>query len=400
MSSALIGSPPETQNDYWIVEGMLRAVHMDTRADPGKGYNFLPKQPQGYEYEDRKTATIIGMSFVMFIMIIATGTRLSVRLFRSGLRWGSDDWMLIPGAIMAIAYPALQIAMVVYGGGGKHTWDVTYEEYNIFNWLGVVCKILFFTSVGIIKISITLFNRRLTGMASRIWRIINDVFLVMLIAYTILALFWTCFQCTPPPAMWDKAYSGRLARPASCYSTSLLSNVLSTLHVIMDFCLLMTPIIVLWKVKLPKSTKIRLYFVFSTGAVSCIGSVLRQLAQQKISLDVTWGYTSILTWTLVDLTFGLLTASLPVIVGLIPSAWHSVTNREASRPTNISQGYLSESRSKTTRSGRDVESESGVLIEEEFELSWQSVDRIRTSSAKGLKNVAVSVNIRAGPPGA
>lgn len=37
--------------------------------------------------------------------------------------------------IMAIAYPAIQIAMVTHGGGGQHTWDVTYEEYNVFNWV-------------------------------------------------------------------------------------------------------------------------------------------------------------------------------------------------------------------------------------------------------------------------
>lgn len=38
--------------------------------------------------------------------------------------------------IMAILYPALQIAMVTHGGGGKHTWDVTYAEYYIFNKVG------------------------------------------------------------------------------------------------------------------------------------------------------------------------------------------------------------------------------------------------------------------------
>lgn len=34
---------------------------------------------------------------------------------------------------MAILYPTLQIAMVANGGGGKHTWDVTYAEYYTFN---------------------------------------------------------------------------------------------------------------------------------------------------------------------------------------------------------------------------------------------------------------------------
>ncbi|KAF4310885.1 hypothetical protein GTA08_BOTSDO13540 [Botryosphaeria dothidea] len=403
--SALIGSPPATQDDYWIVKGMLNAVHMANKIDADNGYTFLPKRPAGYEYEDKQTGIIIGMSICIFVMFFVTGARLGLRLFRTGLRWGADDWVLIPGAIMAITYPALQIAMVIDGGGGRHIWDVTYAQYNLFNWLGVTCKILFFTSVGIIKISITLFNRRLTGMASRIWRILNDVFLFLLTVYTLLALFWTCFQCSPPPAMWNKIYSGKLSTPPTCWSTPTISNVLSVIHVVMDFCLLMTPIIVLWKVKLPTSTKIRLYLVFSTGAVSCVGSVLRQLAQQKINLDVTWGYTGILTWTLVDLTFGVLTASLPVLVGLIPSAWRSVSNRGTSRSTrptgsgggDIGRGYLT-NRSRATATGTrtrrgddddDAESEDrgGILVEEEFELTYHEVEVVTTKDSSVVEEV-------------
>ncbi|KAL1651895.1 hypothetical protein SLS58_000018 [Diplodia intermedia] len=412
--SALIGSPPATENDFWIVKGMLRAVHLDGKLDAEKGYSLLPKRPDDYQYEEKRAAIIAGMSVCIFVMVSVTVARLAVRLFRTGVRWGADDWMLIPGAIMAIAYPAIQIAMVVHGGGGKHSWDVTYAEYNDFNWLGVVCKILFFTSVGIIKISITLFNRRLTSMTSPIWRYFNDFFLFLLTAYTLLALFWTCFQCDPPAAMWDKIYSGKLAAMPTCWSTKVISNVLSIMHVVMDFCLLTTPIIVLWKVKLPTGTKIRLYVVFSMGAVSAIGSVLRQLAQEKISLDVTWGYTGILTWTLVDLTFGLLTASLPVLVGLLPSSWRSMSgnrSRSHSRPygggsaiDGASRGYqlsgttaagtTMQSRTATggsgstgSKGGGRASDEGGILVEEEFELTFQNVKPNKVFDEEGGSGV-------------
>ncbi|KKY13323.1 putative integral membrane protein [Diplodia seriata] len=392
--SALIGSPPATENDFWIVKGMLRAVHLDGKLDAEKGYSLLPKRPDDYQYEEKRAAIIAGMSVCIFVMVSVTVARL---------------------AIMAIAYPAIQIAMVVHGGGGKHSWDVTYAEYNDFNWLGVVCKILFFTSVGIIKISITLFNRRLTSMTSRIWRYFNDFFLFLLTAYTLLALFWTCFQCNPPAAMWDKVYSGKLATMPTCWSTKVISNVLSIMHVVMDFCLLTTPIIVLWKVKLPTGTKIRLYVVFSMGAVSAIGSVLRQLAQEKISLDVTWGYTGILTWTLVDLTFGLLTASLPVLVGLLPSSWRSMSgnrSRSHSRPYGggsaidgagcrgyqlsgtTAAGTTMQSRTATggsgstgSKGGGRASDEGGILVEEEFELTFHNVKPNKVFDEEGGSGV-------------
>ena len=38
--------------------------------------------------------------------------------------------------LVVIAWFATGIGMVVYGGGGKHIWDVTYLEYN---WYYRVC---------------------------------------------------------------------------------------------------------------------------------------------------------------------------------------------------------------------------------------------------------------------
>lgn len=37
--------------------------------------------------------------------------------------------------LLAVAYPVLQIAIVKYGGGGKHMYDVTYHEFYMFNWV-------------------------------------------------------------------------------------------------------------------------------------------------------------------------------------------------------------------------------------------------------------------------
>jgi hypothetical protein len=87
--------------------------------------------------------------------------------------------------------------------------------------------------------------------------------------------------------MWDKIYSGKLVQPAKCWSTLVVANTLSVIHVVMDFVLLLTPIIVLWNVRLNKKTKIRLFIVFSMGSLSCVASILRELAQKSISKDIT-----------------------------------------------------------------------------------------------------------------
>ncbi|KAG9858161.1 hypothetical protein KCU68_g806, partial [Aureobasidium melanogenum] len=213
--SAYLGQPPATENDFYLIKGMYRAAYAFNK-DSSKGYLFVPRKPADYEYNDKQASIIVGMVVAIVVMLSTTILRLALRHFKTGVRWGLDDWVLLPGVIMAILYPTLQIVMVVRGGGGKHTWDVAYAEYYTFNKLAIICKIIFFTTVGIIKISICLFLRRMSEATSKYPRIANDIFLFLLISYSLLALFWSCFQCSPAPAMWDKIYSGKLAQPAKC----------------------------------------------------------------------------------------------------------------------------------------------------------------------------------------
>lgn len=227
-----------------------------------------------------------------------------------------------------------------------------------------------------IKISIALFLRRMSGVTSKGWRIANDVFLFLLVGYTLLALFWTCFQCSPPPAMWNKAYSGHLAKPAVCWSTGTIGAALSVIHVVMDFLLLATPMLILWKIQLSKPKKVRLYLVFSVGTLSCVASVLREHAQHNIDMDITYGYTTLLAWTVVDLTLAVVVASLPVLSTLLPSIFRQLTGSsrvyETTRnpgDTNTatvtaSRAVISKRRNSSTPSDED-----GILREDNFELS-------------------------------
>lgn len=164
-------------------------------------------------------------------------------------------------------------------------YDVTYEEYGHFKTFANLSKPVFFLAVGFIKVSICLFNSRLTSLTSRTWSIFNSVFLVLLFCYIMLSLFWTLFQCDPPYAGWDPIRTGREGQSFHCISDNIVGSTLSVIHVVMDFGLLSVPLIVLWRVRMGWGTRFRLYFVFSIGAMSCIGSILRQIEQKKLTFN-------------------------------------------------------------------------------------------------------------------
>ena len=75
---------------------------------------------------------IASIAVAMALVILITGARLCLRCFRRDLKVGIDDFVIVPAALTAIAYFALAIGMVVYGGAGKHIYDMTYEEAEWF----------------------------------------------------------------------------------------------------------------------------------------------------------------------------------------------------------------------------------------------------------------------------
>lgn len=209
--------------------------------------------------------------------------------------------------------------MVVQGGAGHHVWEVTYSQYNIYAYYGRVCQIIFYIAVGLIKISITLFIRRIVDCISRFWTVVTDVFLAVEVAYVLLAVFWQVLLCKPPRASWDRRYAGSLDTPATCLDNTLAVRTLRVAHLALGVLLLLTPVVILWSVRMRWQKKARLFLIWAAGALSVIGGLLQQL--QSISKDSTWSYTAILVWTCLDLCMGTVTASLPVMDGWLFGSW-------------------------------------------------------------------------------
>ncbi|PQE10774.1 integral membrane protein [Rutstroemia sp. NJR-2017a BBW] len=368
--SALIGQPPNTTDDYYIVNYLLIAFGKHT--SPLKGIAIPPFKPDNYVYTPLGPSILVGMSVAIAVMALVTISRLIVRFCGRGLVFGLDDLFIVPGALLAITWPSLQIMAVIYGGAGKHMWDVTYEEYGYFKRYTNLSKVVFFVSVGIVKVSICFFNRRLTSMTSKTWLWFNNIFLVLLFVYIMVSLFWDIFSCSPAYAGWDPIRIGRENIKPKCFSVSILGTILSTIHVVMDFGLLAVPLIVLWKVKMGWKTKSRLYFVFSIGMMSAVGSIFRQIEQGKLSSDVLYTFKPLEDWTLVDLTLGVVAASLPVLSAIIPARWRSIHSTSHKTPSHGGSYPLSRIGRRTSISGKRAvtDSEENIVRTDVVELSW------------------------------
>ncbi len=184
-------------------------------------------------------------------------------------------------------------------------------------------------AVGLIKISIICFNRRLTGLTSRRWMIAHYVFLALVVSFMITALFLELFQCTGPVDLkFSPLALGRHPTNNKCLNGNKVGYGLAIIHSTFDFALLTVPLVVLYQMRMSTGKKIRLGFLFSIGSLSCIGSLMRQIVQTRIyhDFDFSWTFQEELAWIVVDIFFGVVAASLPVLNAALPKRWRSSSN--------------------------------------------------------------------------
>lgn len=302
--------------------------------------------------------------------------------------------------------------MITSGGGGLHTWDVTYTQFEVFWYYGTVSQLTYYVSVGLIKISITLFIRRLIDKSHARWKALTaDIFLATLIVYILLAIFWSVFSCADhPTASFSIRYAGTLEGPAMCGNVYARAWTMSVIHVVQQVVLLASPIVILWTVRMDLFKKVRLFTIWVAGALSVLGGLLRQTqSTEEYASDIMWNYTSILIWTSVDLCMGLVTANLPVMDAFIFGSWASprtaygagavVSSGAGRQDLEYGKASRATTRAATSRSlaaasedgDRNSSTENIIRVEHEVELSYMPADsRDDSSSDRPVRICSIS----------
>ncbi|TLD31832.1 hypothetical protein E2P81_ATG07322 [Venturia nashicola] len=319
IGSALIGNPPNTQRDWYIVRGLLRVVGMG-ETDPASGFVLAARKTD--ITESKRSSIIAGLVVSLVIILSVTLTRLALRLSVATMRFGIDDWATIAAAGMGLTYTTCQLIMAIKGGG-DHIWEHTYEDYNTFNYYGVLDKIVFYATVALIKTSLALFIRRLTTGISKKWRRFCDFFLLTLALYLVSATIWFLFTCDPLRAQWDLLYRGQLEETPSCIDGLLWGRIYNVAHVVQGVVLLLSPMVILWKVRIEIKKKIRLFFIWAV----------------------------LLIWTALDVTVGIVVISLPVLDDMIAASVRKAILKTRKTNTGGRNGYGHLDKSKTSRLG-------------------------------------------------
>lgn len=189
---------------------------------------------------------------------------------------------------------------------------------------------MFYLTVGFVKLSLALFIRRLAQNISRFWRWFCDFFIFTLVVYISLAVFWDVLSCSPFQAQWDRYYSGRLEKPPVCYLEEIQGQFFNITHVVQGVMLLASPVIILWRVRMDRAKKMRLFIIWASGAIAVLCGLMR-LVRADFSGDLTWDYAELLIWTSLDVAIGIITINLPILDAWLAGAWRDAITRVGER---------------------------------------------------------------------
>lgn len=352
--SAFCGQPPNTQADLHIIRGYFRIFDVPETVSPSMVWQSAPPR---YVHDDKQAGIIVAMTISMVAILGITVARILARIFGKNTVFGLDDYAVIPAAVrsdnqtleifypndmamtadragmspqaLALVYPTLQILAVIKGGGGRHSWENTYENLQNFYYYLDTCTKLYYADVALAKISIALFVRRLANRAALGWCVATDVFLGTVVVHLVASVLVNCLRCDPARAAWDMEFGGSLETAARCHSFYTVFRSLHTVHVAQSMMLLMAPVVILWKVQMNTAKKCRLFVIWVAGALSVLGGLLQMLLKPTMNEDVFMAYTVTLQWTMLDLSMGVVAASLPVLDSVLIGGWRRAAFRIA-----------------------------------------------------------------------
>jgi hypothetical protein len=296
----------------------------------------------------RGTVVVVICWVTIAIATIIVCARLAVRRFWSGMTLGWDDWIVIPALIVTIGFTIVQYLIVRIGGVGKHAYDATYRELQNGQILEFANYMWYSVSVLLIKLSILLFYRRLTPpTAVRMRRLITATIIFFLV-FIFVSCSLIIFSCKPLSASWN--LDVKILPASHCMSLHKLILALSLVYTVGDIWMLLLPMPMVWKLQLPKRTKIGIIFIFSLGGIACASSVLKMVYIDGVynTFDPTWHGIFVIIWNQLETTLGITIASLPALniflVRLIPSTLRS---RQLSRSKRTGGTYENKGSSNT-----------------------------------------------------
>ncbi|MCJ1246592.1 hypothetical protein MMC30_003801 [Trapelia coarctata] len=268
----------------------------------------LPPQNAEYLQEDiGYQAFGCAVAFIV-LEILTVGLRYFAR-YITKTRPGWDDWLILPCLFFSVAVCALVIAMVNHGSLGRHEIALLLESPSALVLYGKLE--IAFTLVYIFALTgpkLVILSLYLRIFVDKPYRIACYVVMGSVVLYSIMAIIITSLMCIPLDFLWNPTITN-----ARCIDILSWWRYSSLPNIVIDCIMLVLPVPVILKIKLPNKDKFGLLLTFAAGGVGVIAAIVRLVVffQNDAFDDGTWTGVKLALAGIVETGTYLIAACLP-----------------------------------------------------------------------------------------
>ncbi|KAK1764388.1 hypothetical protein QBC33DRAFT_594971 [Phialemonium atrogriseum] len=226
----------------------------------------------------------------------------------------ATDWCIILSLLFAGGVTASSIEQAIRGSG-THLWQLDPAQVPMItraSWYGILFYSLALTMT---KISILLLYRRIFTYS---WaKLASQIVLFIVIIIGLWTVATICTACVPLQAFWrwELALEGNVyCHPLNLWWTN------TGLHIAAEVLIVLLPLPVLLRLRLPRRQKYALVGVFTLGFFVCIVSVLRLLTLIRVettpNIDASYD-AELLYWSAVEVNAAISCACVMTLKPLV-----------------------------------------------------------------------------------
>ncbi|KAL1985736.1 hypothetical protein VTN96DRAFT_7484 [Rasamsonia emersonii] len=299
-----------------------------------------PPPPGLNIYEDISQSVINQVVALMVLSSSAVALRITSRVTaKLTLQW--DDYLAMLALVFACGTGALTI-IACHHGLGKHIWNpaVNLEQIMKILW---AYEFFYGAVIPTTKMSLIMFYHRVFPVrpVTIALRFCASLVLGWLVAIYIVVIV----QCQPYTYFWEQYVNPAAKGKCVNFYAFYVSN--ASLSVLTDFMILLIPIPMVMRLRMPLSQRLVVCGIFALGGFVCIAGVLRIhfLTLMFKSEDLTWNISDSFVWSCVEPCIGIVCACLPTLRPLLRRVFGHLfwsTSKRSQTPNNSnSAGFKS-----------------------------------------------------------
>ncbi|ETI24669.1 hypothetical protein G647_04038 [Cladophialophora carrionii CBS 160.54] len=352
---------------------------------------FGPTPPGVDLSETHNAAVVEAVVSLMVIGTVAVVLRFVSQFLRDGRKFLSwDDYLIIPALVLAHGTAICSLVSLPYGGG-KHLWVLSAQDFTTIWQILFAYVMIYAGAVSFTKASIVMFYWRLFHQK---WTTYVCLFLVW--SYFVVIIVTINTGCQPLEYFWTQ-YTTPGAE-GHCINVSLFFFANGIWAMLVDVCILITPIRPIYKLHMSRNMKIMIAGVLGLGAFVCIASIVRIITIHHLinSGDLTWAMSSVFIWSCCEPFIGIVCACIPCYAPLFRRIWKQAHTSSRSKGTSAVSGgkvsgqdsKASQNASKGQRSWNRIQSDDEVQLTN-FADGPGSMRTKGSDEASGLKDMHV-----------